>query len=72
MQKSLPGSSHLSRVYGIWLHRILELKRRDSAPKKLEPAQIVFGNLGELDDDQSDDFTEVDKFRCKMCHKKDF
>ena len=41
--------------------------------KKLEKyvqAQIAFGHLGELDDDQRNDFTEIEKFTCKMYCKK--
>ena len=41
--------------------------------KKLEKdvqAQIVFGYLGRLDDGQSNDFTEIDQFTCKLYDKK--
>ena len=41
--------------------------------KKLEKdveAQIVFRHLGVLDDDQSNDFTKVEKFTWKMYGKK--
>ena len=41
--------------------------------KKLEKdvqAQFVFGHLEELDDDQSNDFTEIEKLTCKMYGKK--
>ena len=33
-------------------------------------AQIGFGYLGQLDDDQSKDFAEIEKFTCKMYGKK--
>ena len=41
--------------------------------KKLEKdvqAQITFGHLRQLDDDHSNDFTEIEKFTCKMYGKK--
>ena len=41
--------------------------------KKLEKdvqAQIAFGHLGELDDDQNNDFTEMEKVTCEMYGKK--
>ena len=37
--------------------------------KKLEKdvqAQITFGHLRELDDDQRNDFTKIEKFTCKI------
>ena len=33
-------------------------------------AQIVFRRLGKLDDNQSNDFTEIEKFTCKRYGKK--
>ena len=33
-------------------------------------AQIALGNLAKVDDDQSNDFTETEKFTCKMYRKK--
>ena len=33
-------------------------------------AHIAFGYSGELVDDQSNDFTEIENFTCKMCGKK--
>ena len=41
--------------------------------KKLEKdarAQIPFGHLGQLGDDQSNNFAEIEKFTCKMYGKK--
>ena len=37
--------------------------------KKLEKdvqAQMAFGHLGQLDDDQSNNFTEIEKFTCTI------
>ena len=49
-----------------WIGKIQPQKKL----KKSVQAQIVFQHLGELDDDQSKDLTEVEIFTCKMYGKK--
>ena len=58
------------------LYTLIGLKRLQiSSPKKLEKnvqAQIAFGHLGQLDNDQSNDFTEIEKFASKNVRQEKF